>query len=178
MGENEIKPSGKRYRRGTAIKYRHPAFHSSSTPEELASIKRRTCSSNEKQTLTMALKQARTREAQMALEVLRLNQRITAIQNDIMSRKKASSDSLTHGDLFSGPALRALTPTPPDEEDIAEGAAPKEKEGREAKGEQRAPKESVVDNAGASSYNDQLCDIILSAGLDDAEISDALSLSL
>ena len=189
MGEHESAPSGKRYRRGTPIKYRHPGFHISSTASELAGIKRRTCPSNEKQMLSAALKQARARESQMNLEVLRLEQRIKQARSDIATRKKALHDYLTQGDLSSGPALRPLTPTPAltsedhnakHNEGIDESGNEAEKE-KETASEQRAPRldaDAEGHDAVACSYNDQLSDIILSAGLDESEISDALSLTL
>ena len=42
MGEHETQPSRKRFKKGSAVKYRHPMFHRDSTPETLMKITRRT----------------------------------------------------------------------------------------------------------------------------------------
>ena len=156
MGEHEQKPSGKRYRKGSAIKYRHPNFHVDSTDEMLASIKRRTCPSNEKQKLTNSLKEAREEESRMVSKYLRLKRRIETIIKEIEVRNKAFSDFTTSMTLLSS------------SEDVESLCKIVHEESSD----------KIENSTTESNYNDQLSDIIMSHKLDERQISEALSFSI
>ena len=157
MGEHEKKPSGKRFRRGSAIKYRHPEFRASSTAAQLAKIKRRTCPSDEKQALRAALKREQERESLLRLKLRRLDQRVDALRCDIESHK---AKIMVQDSLFLKPEIRPLSPMPLDQ--------PRQPESMDR---------LAVDDINLD-YNDRLGEIIHSTGIDEDQISDVLSLDL
>ena len=91
MGEHETKPSNKRYRRGSVVKYRHQDFTRGSTVEQLNNIKRRTCPTDSAKMLQKQLKDARELEVNNLLKHRRLINVLQALASEIHDRKKAQA---------------------------------------------------------------------------------------
>ena len=89
MGEHEKKPSRKRFRRGSVVKYRHQNFTRESNQEQLESIKRRTCPTNAKKLLCKQMKEARQLEMDNLLHHRRLINILQALNNEIRDRETA-----------------------------------------------------------------------------------------
>ena len=96
MGQHDSEPTGKRYRRGAAVKYRHPKFHVASMPEDLASIKRRTCPSTEKQQLMSALKEAKMTQSEVNSETLELKSLISSLKKQVADCMEKASTEAKH----------------------------------------------------------------------------------
>ena len=88
MGAHESEPSGKRFRRGSAIKYRHKKFRIESTPEVLNKIKRKTCPTEQTLELAKNVKEARQLEAHLGLQYKRFKDILHALTSEIDDREK------------------------------------------------------------------------------------------
>jgi hypothetical protein len=77
MGAHESKPSGKRFRPGTPIKYVHKRFRKNSTKEDLASILRSTF------TTTRVKSQRKTHSKKKYLQLQRYKQIVQALEEEI-----------------------------------------------------------------------------------------------
>ena len=71
MGQYETKSSGKRFRKGTPIKYVHPLFKKNTTLEVLQSIRRRTRSNNERQKLMKQIEKSKSLALQQRIQLIR-----------------------------------------------------------------------------------------------------------
>ena len=89
MGPHEKEPSRKRFRRGSAVKYRHKDFRPNSTQEQLRTIKRRTCPTEEKKLLQKKMKDARQLEMDNLLHHKRLVDILQALNSEIQDRQAA-----------------------------------------------------------------------------------------
>ena len=89
MGQNESKPSGKRFRKGTPIKYVHPLFKKNTTLAVLQSIKRRTRPNNERQVLLKKIEQSKSIELQQRTQLIRYQNLARALVNEINIREAA-----------------------------------------------------------------------------------------
>ena len=81
MGEHESKPSGKRFRPGTPIKYVHKRFRKDSTKEDLASILRSTFT-------TTRVKSQRKTHSKKYLHLQRYKQIVQALEEEIRQREE------------------------------------------------------------------------------------------
>ena len=88
MGAHESEPSGKRFRRGSAIKYRHKDFRLESTPQILNKIKRKTCPTDEMLALTKNIKESRQTESDLGLQHKRFMDILQALTSEIDNREK------------------------------------------------------------------------------------------
>jgi len=88
MGAHESEPSGKRFRRGSAIKYRHKDFRLESTPQILNKIKRKTCPTDEMLALTKNIKESRQTESDLGLQHKRFMDILQALKSEIDDREK------------------------------------------------------------------------------------------
>jgi len=81
MGEHESKPSGKRFRPGTPIKYVHKRFRKNSTKEDLASILRSTFTATR-------VKSQRKTHSKKYLHLQRYKQIVQALEEEIRQREE------------------------------------------------------------------------------------------
>jgi len=81
MGEHESKPSGKRFRPGTPIKYVHKRFRKNSTKEDLASILRSTFTATR-------VKSQRKTHSKKYLQLQRYKQIVQALEEEIRQREE------------------------------------------------------------------------------------------
>ena len=72
MGEHETRPTRKRLKKGSAMKYRHPMFYRDSTQEILMNIVRRTTPTQQRKILVKELKKIRKEASQNTLQYTRL----------------------------------------------------------------------------------------------------------
>ena len=105
MGAHESEPSGKRFRRGSAIKYRHKNFRLESTPQVLNKIKRKTCPTDEMLALTKSTKESRQTESDLGLQYKRFMDILQALKSEIddrekeVKRRKLEENSAVQSDL-------------------------------------------------------------------------------
>ena len=90
MGEHETRPTRKRLKKGSAMKYRHPMFYRDSTQEILMNIVRRTTPTQQRKILVKELKKIRKEASQNTLQYTRLQQVYQALQDEITVRQNAA----------------------------------------------------------------------------------------
>ena len=86
MGAHESKPSGKRFRPGTPIKYVHKRFRKNSTKEDLASILRSTFT-------TTRVKSQRKTHSKKYLKLQRYKQIVQALEEEIRQREEEQNNN-------------------------------------------------------------------------------------
>ena len=89
MGQYETKSSGKRFRKGTPIKYVHPLFKKNTTLEVLQSIRRRTRSNNEEQKLIKQIEKSKNLALQQRIQLIRYQNIARALEDEIHIREEA-----------------------------------------------------------------------------------------
>ena len=89
MGQYETKSSGKRFRKGTPIKYVHPLFKKNTTLEVLQSIRRRTRSNNEEQKLIKQIEKSKSLALQQRIQLIRYRNIARALEDEIHIREEA-----------------------------------------------------------------------------------------
>ena len=90
MGEHETQPSKKRFKKGSAMKYRHPLFYRNSTKENLMTIVRRTTPTQQRKVLAKDLKIIRCEASHHNLQYTRLQHIYQALQSEIEDRQNAA----------------------------------------------------------------------------------------
>jgi hypothetical protein len=90
MGEHETQPSRKRFKKGSAVKYRHPMFYQDSTQESLMNIVRRTTPTQQRKVLAKELKMTRFEASQHTLQYIRMQHVYQALQDEIEVRRSAA----------------------------------------------------------------------------------------
>ena len=89
MGQYETKSSGKRFKKGTPIKYVHPLFKKNTTLEVLQSIRRRTRSNNEEQKLIKQIEKSKSLALQQRIQLIRYQNIARALEDEIHIREEA-----------------------------------------------------------------------------------------
>ena len=89
MGQYETKSSGKRFKKGTPIKYVHPLFKKNTTLEVLQSIRRRTRSNNEEQKLIKQIEKSKNLALQQRIQLIRYQNIARALEDEIHIREEA-----------------------------------------------------------------------------------------
>jgi hypothetical protein len=90
MGEHETQPSKKRFKKGSAMKYRHPMFYRNSTQASLTTIVRRTTPTQKRKVLAKDLKIIRCEASHHTLQYTRLQHIYQALQDEIKNRQNAA----------------------------------------------------------------------------------------
>lgn len=92
MGKHETRPTRKRFKKGSSMKYRHPMFHRESTQESLMHVVRRTTPTQQRRALVKELKKVRKEASQNTLVYTRLQHVYQALQDEIADRQTAARD--------------------------------------------------------------------------------------
>lgn len=92
MGKHETRPTRKRFKKGSSMKYRHPMFHRASTQESLMHVVRRTTPTQQRRALVKELKNVRKEASQNTLVYTRLQHVYQALQDEIADRQTAARD--------------------------------------------------------------------------------------
>jgi hypothetical protein len=90
MGKHETRPTRKRFKKGSSMKYSHPMFRRDSTQESLMNVVRRTSPTQQRTALVKELKKARKEASQNTLQYTRLQHVYQALQDEIKVRQIAT----------------------------------------------------------------------------------------
>jgi hypothetical protein len=90
MGKHETRPTRKRFKKGSSMKYSHPMFRRDSTQESLMNVVRRTSPTQQRTALVKELKKARKEASQNTLQYTRLQHVYQALQDEIKVRQIAA----------------------------------------------------------------------------------------